>query len=138
MANPKSGIPWTGFSAISIGGGRVRPDWNAGGSSALSTTISSVYSVGSPLMHLSTKTFSISAQTVPPQSATTTFAYPGLCVGDAVIVTPFSAWSGPVDALGYCAADNVLTVTLSAATTLTQTIVATTIRAVRMSFASGF
>jgi hypothetical protein len=138
MANPKSGIPYTAFSAISVGGGRVRPDWNAGGSSALSTQLSSVYSAGSPLMHMSTKTFTVQAQSVTPQSILTTFSYPGLVIGDNVLLNQFSTWSGPVDAVGYCAADNVLTVVLSCASTLAQSIVATQIRATRLSFASGF
>src|SRR5512135_593318 len=140
MANPKSGIPWTGLSGISLGGGRVRPDWNAGGSSALSTQISSVYSAGSPLMHVSTKTFTVNAQTITPQSILTTFSYPGLVIGDCIILNQAlsgSTWSGPVIATAYCAADNVLSVSLSAATALSQTIRATDIRATRLSFASG-
>lgn len=138
MANPKSGIPFTAFSALSIGGGRVRPDWNAGGSSALSTQLSSKYSVGSPLMNLSTKTFPIVAQTVPSQSTSTVFSYPGLVIGDSILVNVNSTVSLPVIFTGYCASDNNLTVVLSCCSALAQTIVATTLRATRLSFASGF
>lgn len=136
MSGPKSNTPWTSLSGLSIGGGRFRPDYNGG--SGVTNAISSVYSAGDPLAHISTNTFRIQAQSITPQSITTTFTYPGLVVGDTIILNPQSAWSGPVVATAFCAADNTLTVVLSCASTLAQSIVATTVRATRLSFYSGF